>query len=206
MGERGWILGEGWDKSQRKGTRGNTTAILVRGDVLSLKRIFYNRCRQQQTVLMWLHWNFFFKLHALFHALRTCMYTQHLVPVSIVKRFSFCFCLLRFINWCAHLHTHIHVHKCACAHTPRGDCVTECAGAQMCLFCICKYVYQLTRLCLCKHILMTYAATTRYFVPFVVLEAEHEAPTMKNKYRKRGSPKLIKRLSELIDFGLQHQR
>lgn len=53
---------------------------------------------------------------------------------------------------------------------------------------------------------MTYAATTRYFVPFVVLEAEHEAPTMKNKYRKRGSPKLIKRLSELIDFGLQHQR
>lgn len=33
--------------------------------------------------------------------------------------------------WNTHLDTHIHVHKCACAHTPRGDCVTECAGAQM---------------------------------------------------------------------------
>lgn len=101
------------------------------------------------------------------------------------------------------MYINVHVHILPEVIVSQSVQVHKCINVP---FCICKYVYQLTRLCLCKYILMTYMATTRYFVPFVVLEAEHEAPTMKNKYRKRGSPKLIKRLSELIDFGLQHQR
>lgn len=76
----------------------------------------------------------------------------------------------------------MHMHKCACAHTPRGSSVIVSQSVQVhkCIDVLfCKYVNQLARLCVCKHILMTYTATTRFFVPFVVLEAEHEAPAIK---------------------------